>query len=282
MSKVKSFSDDMIRLSEKMVEAVIFTCAKGGFNASKKDADYILRKEREGWNRWYDLSNADQAERKKEPLVRCDCVVDVEKTWRKTPLKVSNPKCTVCGGLGRREMGRRERRAFEYALRKDREQRDRDKLGEDSCADYVMDSTYKMAQDGVWQDPLETDGYVLNKFIVKKRVDRIVVEIPVKVYKGHECVGTVMKKVMVNRPTVKYDRKWLPLLRLLNRREKEMMDEVMEIVDPLRLESARRDLAAVRILIGKIMGYGDCLAGEDGCRRHLMPDDFDSVKHLWS
>lgn len=271
---------EMVKLSESMIDQVIVACAKGGFCHRTGASEYRTRKEKEGWRQWNRLTIDEQEARKKDPLVECECVVLVD-VGRKHRRPVADKNCCLCGGKRYRVMTAKELDALEYGIRKGHEQFARDERGEGCCALYVMESTDKMARDGVWHDPRRTDGWTLDYSTRKVPEQRVTITMPVKVYRGNALVEIVTKPVSVAVINNRCDVAWRPLLSMLFVQRQRLMIDVRDSVDEERIREFREDLFTVDKLISKLLTFGDAMNWRDDARR-VLGCEFDKVVHLWA
>lgn len=275
---------EIVSMSEEMAEFFVFSLAKGGFDRKNPSPQYRERKEREGRNKWDDLKTEDREERLKAPLVECECVEYVEKPNRKSKVVVAYEYCFLCHGTGYRSMTSKEERALEFRFSKWREQERRDSCGEGCCAEYVMDSTERMAAHGYWHEPYETDGYSPLYGWRNLRDQRVKKSVAVKVYKGRQLVGVVEKEVSLSVVDHKCREDWKPFLYLLGRKLNETKSKLYELKkekDPSKVEAAEWNLQLMGMMIGKLRRGWSCDRHEGDARTILNEVEYEGVKHLW-
>lgn len=259
-------------IADSMIVFYVCSLAKHGFNPKLKSEAYRIRKEKEGWKKWDDLSLEDRENRKEQALVKCECIEENKKPDR---------FCFLCKGSGKRMMTSKEKDAFEYGLVRRQDELDRAARGEDSCVKYVMDSIDKMNQTGAWHDPLPTDGWHVDKSIHRDKGPRTVVTLPVKIYKGKELVGIVEKQVVVSAVKSKCRDEWKPLLKMLREHERLFRAELSELTNPRAIRKKKIQIEVVRSVIGRLTNVGNAINREDVCRKILFPHEFENVEHLW-
>lgn len=266
--------NELCEVGEFLADCYILTLAKGGYNVEygRKTFEYSIRKEREGRRVWSDMTAEEQEARKNEALVICECNNDLG----------SDPYCEMCKGEGKRHMTTKERDVLEWKVRQWEDQEKREHCGDGNWCEYVMRSTDKMAKDGCWQNPYETDGYHLEKARRKTPLPTTTVRAAVKVYHKDVLVGIVDKEVKISIDKNKIPEKWKPLWKLLIERQEELQAEREVFLDTGILDRVKKKILLLNAVQNVLARSGNCKKGAFMVESVLRREQFEEVAHLWA
>lgn len=265
-----------VELAQRVAGFVILSLARGGFDPDRKYADDTERHKTEhGLAVWHAMP-ADKAQaRLKDPLIRCECGEDVRG-------KIVHWKhCWLCKGKGRRVMTPKEASHLDWWLRQRKNEERTRQCGSECCADYVMDSTYRMAEFGYWNEPQVTDGWLVQHWTTKPKEPQVEIQFPVKVCdRVGNVVDVVTKPVVVSVPADQCREEWRTLRWVLTQRHRELGERLAAESDPFLRQQIQRDLWLIGKLQVKLTAKGR--VRDDGAVRDVLTDEqFGQVAHLW-
>ena len=269
-----------VGLAERVAEFVVFALAEGGFDPDgekAKDPEYRLRKETEGRRIWDEMNQNQQAHRRKMALIRCECASPKKRGGYK-----GERGCFMCDGAGWRTLDHKEQSHLDWQQSQWQEDYHRQHNSEGCVAEYVIESSLAQFEYGYWSPPRETDGWIVQNWAKKPPAETIEVETQVKVFKGPDYLGTVVKRIRVSKPPGELcSQQWLPLKQALIQRKKALRGALKRTVDAFLLRELKRDVWMADKILGNLNRWGSAPYSRDLVQEVLDREQWAQISYLY-